>query len=113
MELIKKRTRLITILCWKGFGWSLVSIPSIASPEIKHLGIFFPALMGLIIALRFISYVGVWHLKKWGTELLLFSFFSDLMIRVAVNKISIANVVLGLISIIVFSFYYRRMSSNL
>jgi hypothetical protein len=45
------------------------TFPGMFSPATKKLGDWVPAVYGFIIALSFISYIGVWHMKRWGVEM--------------------------------------------
>lgn len=110
---LKKRPRLISVMCFTGYLWTLKSLPFVFSPPIKHMGDWFPAIFGLFLSLKFISYVGTWHLKKWGLELMILAFFLETSLAYAVDKISIADCIVGAISIFIFSFYYKRMDENL
>ena len=70
-----KRPLILSIICVIGFLWVVITFPGVFSPSIKKLGVFMPAIYGLIVAATFISFIGVWHLKRWGMELYAISFF--------------------------------------
>src|ERR1035437_1416738 len=69
-----KRPTVLSIVCMIGFAWVLFTFTGVFSPSVKKLGVFMPAIYGLIIAATFISFIGVWHMKRWGTELYVISF---------------------------------------
>ncbi|MEW6468531.1 MAG: hypothetical protein AB1458_06385 [Bacteroidota bacterium] len=110
----RKRSRLLSAVCIMGFIWSFANLIYVFSPFLKHASIWLPALYGLTIALRFISFVGVWHMKKWGVHLFLFNFVFGISILVLFNvEISPLSVILGLLAMTVFLLYYRKMDENL
>lgn len=111
-----KRPTIITIICIIGFLWIVFTFPGMFSPATKKLGDWVPAVYGFIIALSFISYIGVWHMKRWGVEMYIgvvcvkqiFFLFTDQM-----GFGAIVGIVFSLWFIITFLIYYRRMSLNL
>src|SRR3972149_4441564 len=113
MVITNKRPRLLTLICLKGFIWSFINLIYVFSPVLKHQSIWLPALYGLTIALRFISYVGVWHMKKWGVHLFILDFSAGLAILSLYGiEINSSSLVLGIISVITFPPYYQRMDEN-
>jgi len=89
------------------------TFPGIFSPSVKKLGDWYPALFGLIVAASFISYVGVWHMKRWGVELYIVTFFIKQVILYLIDDISYVGIVLSTFFIISFLVFYKRMDQNL
>ena len=111
-----QRPKLLSIICITGYLWMLVSFPAIFSPSVKKLGDFYPALFGIITACTFISFVGVWHMKKWGVQLFAITFFVKESLLVSIDDIgttAIAGIVVSVIFILVFLFQYKKMDGNL
>ncbi|HEY6160381.1 MAG TPA: hypothetical protein VI112_04135 [Bacteroidia bacterium] len=111
-----KRPALISIACIIGFLWITCTFPGVFSPSIKKIGDWAPAIYGFIIASSFISFVGIWHMKKWGVHLYVItislkeSFFFSIDY---LDILSIIGIVFSVIFIIIFTSYYSRMSVNL
>lgn len=112
-SIIRKRPKLITFVCVLGFTWIVFSFPAVFSPSVKKLGDWYPALFGLIVAVSFISYIGVWHMKRWGVSLFIISFFVKEMILILINDINYIGIVFSSIFIIIMVFFYKRMDVNL
>jgi hypothetical protein len=112
-KLVTKRPRAISSMCAMGYTWALVGLAIIISPSIKKLGTWYPALFGILVSLKFIGYVGVWHMKKWGVELILVAFSLEICLAYAVDYPSPTNIVMGIVSLIVFLPYYSKMNENL
>lgn len=113
MEIVKKRPKLISIVCVLGFIWIVFSFPSVFSPSIKKLGDWYPALFGLIVACNFIAYIGVWHMKKWGVGLYIVIFFIKETILILINDISYVGLFFSTLFIGIMLFFYKRMDVNL
>lgn len=115
-SVIKKRPVLLTIVCVLGYTWIVFSLPAVFSPAVKKLGDWYPALFGLLVATNFISFVGVWHMKRWGVNLFIITFFIKETIYIIINDTGysfytgIAFSVFFISSMIVF---YKRMDVNL
>ena len=112
-SIIIKRPKLITLVCVLGFIWIVFSFPAVFSPSVKKLGDWYPALFGLIVAVSFISYIGVWHMKRWGVSLFLISFFIKQTILILINDINYSGIIFSILFIGVMVFYYKRMDVNL
>ena len=110
---LQKRTRLIAAQCIIGYLWALVGLAIIISPTIKKFGTWMPALFGVFISLKFISYVGVWHMKKWGVELMILAYAFEIALGFSLDYLSITNIVLAILSLSLFIPYYKRMDANL
>jgi len=86
------------------------------SPSTKKLGDWVPAVYGFIIALSFISFIGVWNMKRWGVEMYIAVFFCKQVFFLFTNQMdmsAIIGIVFSLWFIITFVFFYKRMSLNL
>jgi hypothetical protein len=113
MQSVLKRPRLISIICILGFIWIVFSFPSVFSPSIKKMGDWYPALFGLIVASSFISYIGVWHMKRWGVQLFIITFFIKEILLILVEDLSYVGIAFSLFFLISMLFFYRRMDLNL
>jgi len=108
-----KRPVLIRIICILGFIWIVFSFPSVFSPSVKKLGDWYPALFGLIVASSFISYIGVWHMKRWGVQLFAITFFVKEALLFLVNDISYPGIVVSAFFLVSMLLFYKRMDLNL
>ncbi|MBL0328294.1 MAG: hypothetical protein IPP64_02470 [Bacteroidetes bacterium] len=108
-----KRPVLIRIICILGFIWIVFSFPSVFSPSVKKLGDWYPALFGLIVASSFISYIGVWHMKRWGVQLFAITFFVKEALLFLVNDISYPGIVISTFFLVSMLLFYKRMDLNL
>lgn len=113
MQASIKRPGLISVVCILGFIWIVFSFPSVFSPTIKKMGDWYPALFGLIVTSSFISYIGVWHMKRWGVQLFIITFFVKETILILVNDLSYVGVVFSLFFLISMIAFYKRMDLNL
>lgn len=77
------------------------------------MGDWYPALFGLIVACSFISYIGVWHMKRWGVQLFAITFFVKEGLLFLKDDLSVMGVVFSLFFLITMLFFYRRMDLNL
>ena len=110
---VRKRPVLITIVCIIGFIWIVFSLPAVFSPSIKKLGDWYPALFGMIVAASFISYIGVWNMKRWGCSLFIITFFIKEIMFVLINDISFPGIIVSVFFITSMMAYYKRMDLNL
>jgi hypothetical protein len=111
-----KRPRLISLLCIAGYLSVLLSFPQVFAPSVKKLGIFVPALYGLLVTARFIACVGIWHDKRWGAELYVAAFFARLLFVVLSTQAGLGfylGLPLSLASVVILFVYYPRMSPEL
>lgn len=111
-----KRPNILSIVCMLGFAWVLFTFPGVFSPSIKKLGVFMPAIYGAIIAATFISFIGVWHMKRWGTELYVLAYCAKMLFFVLTKTFewtSVVGLVFSLWFIVTFLVYYKRMDMNL
>src|SRR4051812_341875 len=112
----RKRPIITSIFCVIGFIICAGQIVAISAPSIRNVAIWYPVIYGMIVSLRFISLVGVWHWKKWGAELFTYSTLIKITTQILVNDLSTMGKVDAFLSVlfsITFMVYYRRMSRNL
>jgi hypothetical protein len=109
-----KRPVLVKIICIFGFIFGvLFSMGLLFSPETRKLGDFFPALFGLLVAGRFIAYVGIWYMKRWGVELLLITFAATLIKALLMNEDMLITVIWHIVILTYLMFQYKKMDRNL
>ena len=75
-----------------------------------------PAVYGLIVAATFISFIGVWHMKRWGAELYAISFFCKIIFFILTKSFelsSYAGIVFSVWFISTYLFFYKKMDINL
>ncbi|HEU4716759.1 MAG TPA: hypothetical protein VFU15_02955 [Bacteroidia bacterium] len=111
-----KRPILISILCVAGFIFSAGQIILISSPSIRSIAGWYPIVYGLITAARFISFVGVWNMKKWAAEMFLYVSLLKIIIQLLVHDSGVtswADAGISLTFAIIFLSYYKRMDRNL
>jgi hypothetical protein len=113
MAKLNKRSKLLSAVCIIGYIWIVFSFPGVFSPAVKKLGDWYPALFGLIVAASFISYIGVWHMKRWGVQLFIISFFIKEFILIMVNDVSYVGIFFSILFIIPMLLFYKRMDLNL
>lgn len=110
-----KRPRIISIISIIGWIMVVLSFVYAFSPAIKKIGEFYPALYSFVVCLQFISFVGIWYMKKWGVHLFVVSFFCKNILLVFMNSFTAGDVtfLIGIIFMIILLFYYKRMDINL
>lgn len=110
-----RRPKIITWGCIIGFIIVILSLPQVFSPDTRRLGDFYPALFALIISLRFISLVGVWHMKRWGAELFLIVLVFQIILSLLIESYTLNSVgVFFNVSILIdFIAHYKKMDRNL
>lgn len=111
-----KRPGVITFFCVLGYLGILVTFPQVFSPAVKKLGVFMPALYGLLVALQFMATVGIWYYKRWGVELYLMSFFGKFMFFMLTDQMGVGSwigTVISITFIIILLRHYKRMDTNL
>jgi uncharacterized membrane protein (DUF2068 family) len=83
------------------------------SPFIKKISDWAPAIYGIIVALQFISFIGIWHMKRWGVTLCISAFFAKIIFSIFVNDISYVGIGLSVVFAVFFLIFYRRMDDEL
>jgi hypothetical protein len=111
-----KRPKLITTVCIIGYLTVLLTFPQVFSPSIKKLGIFMPAIYGVLVASHFMACVGIWHFKQWGAQLYVITFFAKIVFFLLISQLSFGfyfGSLISLLSVFVLLPHYRNMNSNL
>lgn len=110
-----KRPVILSIISIIGWIMVVLSFVYAFSPTVKKIGEFFPALYSFVVCLQFISFVGVWYMKKWGMHVLIVAFFAKNILLVFMNSFTPFDLtfLVSAIFIIILLFYYRRMDINL
>lgn len=75
-----------------------------------------PAIYGLVIAATFISFIGVWHMKRWGAELYVISVCAKILFFVLTRTFewtSFVGILFSIWFVVMFLIYYKRMDLNL
>ncbi len=110
------RPKIITIICIVGYLTILFTFPQVFSPGIKKLGLFVPALYGILVAAQFISYVGLWYFKKWGVQMYLITFFARLLFFILSDQtgpMMYFSTLVSVLFVIPMLKYYQKMDANL
>lgn len=115
MSVELKRPKIITWVCIAGFILVILSMPQMFSPDTRKMGDFMPALFGLLISLRFIAYVGLWHMKRWGVELFMITLVSQVIQATVMDSYEINPIGLAehLVAFIIMAVMYKKMDRNL
>lgn len=108
-----KRPTILTVICVISFAAAVIGFPTIFSPFIKKKGDFFPAFNGILIALEFISIVGVWYMKKWGFRVYLVTALLNQSLLIYIDNWSAFKIFLPITFIIITAIYYKKMDNNL
>jgi hypothetical protein len=109
----RKRPVLLTIVCILGFIWIVFSFVGVFNPSLKKMGDWYPAIFGLIVACTFISYIGVWHMKRWGVQLFAIAFFVKQAALILIGDLGIVGIILSVAMLVIMICFYRRMDINL
>jgi hypothetical protein len=112
-QIARKRPVLITIVCILGFIWIVFSFVGVFNPALKKMSDWYPALFGLIVAATFMSYIGVWHMKRWGVQLFAISFFIKELALILIEDINPVGIVFALFFLVSMLCFYKRMDINL
>ncbi len=113
MRATYKRTLYHSFISVVGIIWSLLSFLYVFSPSVKKVGAWFPAVLGMMVAFRFISMIGVWHMKKWGVMLFLGSVFLKIVCSALLGQLSVLEVVLSAWVGVSLLFFFHKMDDNL
>lgn len=103
----------ITVLAMVGCFFALMAS---IMPAVKKLGDYYPAILGFIVAMRFIALVGVWHMKRWGVHFFVYAFLLRIVLYILMADIGIfgmAHLFFCVLYAAIFFVYYRRMDANL
>lgn len=107
------RPVILTVICIVGILWSLMNFIFVFSPFIKKISDWAPAIYGIIVALQFISFIGIWHMKRWGVTLCISAFFTKIIFSILVDDINYVGIILSVIFTVFFLVFYRRMEDEL
>ena len=113
MKIILKRPVILTIICVIGILWSMGNFVFVFSPTIKKINDWAPAIYGTIVAMQFISFIGIWNMKRWGVMICISAFFAKNIFSVFVNDISYIGIGLSVVFTIFFLIFYRKMDEEL
>ena len=113
MRLVIKRPLILTIICVVGILWSIGNFVFVFSPFIKKISDWAPAIYGMIVAMMFISFIGIWQMKRWGVMISIAAFFSKIIFSIFVEDISYVGIGLSVVFTVFFLIFYRRMDSEL
>lgn len=111
--IIAKRPVIITVLAITGILWSLLNFVFVFSPFIKKINDWAPAVYGLLVALQFIAFIGIWHMKRWGVLMFIITIFGKLTFSIIHNDVSYASLTLSIIILIFLLIFYKRMIKEL
>lgn len=88
---------------------------NVFSPDIKKIGMAVPALYGAIIAMQFISLVGVWYFKQWGVVMYLIAFFGKTAFHIVINDTGFgfyAFLTISIVSLVFILKHFPKMNPN-
>jgi hypothetical protein len=111
-----KRPKIISLICILGFIALFFSFLAVFSPWAKKMGDLVPAFYGIIVAAGFMSFIGLWNMKRWGAELFFIVFFVKTLFFVLLNDLgpgTIFSIVSSLLYSIALVRYYPKMDVNL
>lgn len=111
-----KRPQAIRIIAMLGILSTLFAFTMLFMPSIKRMGDFIPMILGIIITLQFISFIGIWHMKQWGVQLFIIIFCTRVITFMLLDMMTFRfyyNIFLSLIFIVFFLIHYRKMDTNL
>ena len=80
---------------------------------IKKISDWAPAIYGIIVALQFISFIGIWHMKRWGVLLCISAFFTKQIFSLFVDDINYIGIGLSVVFTVFFLIFYRKMADEL
>lgn len=113
MEVTRMRPVILTIICIVGILWSLMNFIYVFSPFIKKISDWAPAIYGIIVALQFISFIGIWHMKRWGVMLCISAFLSKFIFSILVDDINYIGIGLAAVFAVFFLIFYTKMDTEL
>lgn len=111
-----QRPKSIRIIAGLGIVNTLFAFTMLFMPSVKRLGDFVPMILGIIITLQFVSYIGIWHMKQWGVQLFISMFCVRVMTFMFLDLYGFRfyyNILLSIVFIIFFLIHYRKMDTNL
>jgi hypothetical protein len=111
-----KRPGIITFICIFGFIYVILTFPQVFSPPVKRLGIFIPALYGVLVAAHFMACVGLWYYKQWGVRLYFLAFFARTLFFILTGQTGTGfyvNIAITVAFSVFLLRHYPRMNANL
>src|SRR4051812_19522160 len=111
-----KRPIIVSIASRTGLAGALFSLIYVFSPGLKKYSDFLPLGVGLFVALKFVSLVGIWHMKRWGVELFTIIYFAFLIVGILLDDVYSINwfgLFFSTAFLVIFVIYYKRMDRNL
>jgi hypothetical protein len=112
---LSERPRILTVLGVIHFIWTLIGFAGVLAPKVKHAGIFYPPLIGLVISLQFIALIGIWNRKRWGVHLFTYSVIIYALLQILLERAGFLglDIFLAVCMITACMVYYKRMDKNL
>lgn len=111
--LLTKRPTFLSVICVIGFFSIVWGFAGILSPTLKRSGAWYPPLVGLVVSLRFMAFVGLWHLKRWGIHLFTYTFLAATLLSVLLDTVSVEAISTQIVTIAVLMMWYKRLDPNL
>jgi hypothetical protein len=111
-----KRPAIITVICIAGFLSVVFTFPQVFSPPVKRLGVYVPAVYGILVAAHFMACVGLWYFKQWGAQLYLLAFFARTIFYILTGQtggLFAAGLAVHLVFVLFLVRYHARMDTNL
>lgn len=108
-----KRPLVLSIICMIGILWSMMNFVFVFSPFIKKISDWAPAIYGIIVATQFISFIGVWNMKRWGVMFCVSAFFAKIIFSIFTDDINYIEIGLFTVFTVFFLYFYRRMDDEL
>jgi hypothetical protein len=111
-----KRPRIITVFCVLTYLGIVIAFPQVFSPGVKKLGVFMPAIYGLLVAAQFMATVGIWYFKQWGVQVYTASFFAKTIFFILTAQMGFSFYFSSAISLVFIAIqlrFFKRMDANL
>lgn len=109
----RKRPILLSIVTIIGFIFTVFQFGIMMMPSIRKVGLFAPALYGLLVTITFIALIGIWHMKRWGVEMLLYVAFAKIIYLSLIDEMGMPGIVFLVLLIGGTLPFYKRMDRNL
>lgn len=109
----RKRPVLLSIVTIIGFIFTVFQFGIMMMPSIRKVGLFAPALYGLLVTVTFIALIGAWHMKRWGVEMLLYAAFAKMLYLSLIDELGVPGIVFMVLLIVGTLPFYKRMDRNL
>lgn len=109
----RKRPVLLSIVSIMGFIFTVFQFGIMMMPSIRKVGLFAPALYGLLVTITFIALIGIWHMKRWGVEMLLYVATAKIIYLALIDELGFFGILFLVILIAGTLPFYKRMDRNL